>query len=323
PPPSRTTPPPPPTAPPPAPPTSVARQRYLDWLRRPSPHALATNIPASASGSYEQVAQHIASRVRDPYELTKAIHDFIAVRIDYDADFDLNRLPPSDPKTVFDRREAVCAGYARLFKAMMETVGYRAVYISGDARFAQPRNPSASHAWNAVELEGRWYLVDVTWDAGHIDGRDFVEKYRTDYLLAPPDIFVLTHLPQQTQWQLLAQPLSRGAFLRQPLLLPRFFAYGFGLVTPDRSQITVAASAHFEVDNPLGASVFFAYAQRDRPTGPFTDCVSRSQLGRRSAADCQFTRAGDFYVYVFAAPMGVSKHEAVARFEVNSEAPSG
>ena len=54
----------------------------------------------------------------------------------------------------------VCQGYAYAFKYLCDKMGIDCVVVTGDLyqAYADP----GPHAWNAVELDGKWYGVDVT-----------------------------------------------------------------------------------------------------------------------------------------------------------------
>ncbi len=56
---------------------------------------------------------------------------------------------------------SVCAGYARAYQLLLQSVGIPCLYVSGTAD-----NGSAigGHAWNIVRLDGQWYYCDTTWD---------------------------------------------------------------------------------------------------------------------------------------------------------------
>lgn len=49
--------------------------------------------------------------------------------------------------------KAVCQGYALLLYSMLEGLGYNSLIISG-----------GGHMWNMVELDGKWYHLDATFD---------------------------------------------------------------------------------------------------------------------------------------------------------------
>ncbi|MBI2375304.1 MAG: hypothetical protein HYV07_15015 [Deltaproteobacteria bacterium] len=298
-------------------PAPIARPRaYVRWLADPRPSALVQSMPASAEKTHQDVARFIAEHEPDPFERVKAIHDYIAIRIRYIVTDNLADLPPSEPERVFEDRAAVCAGYSRLFQAMVETIGGRALYLSGDARFSDGSVPGTSHAWNAVEILGQWYLVDTTWDAGYVDRGRFVVSYRTDYLLTPPDIFGMTHFPRDSRWQLLDEPITRGEFTRQPLLLPRFFAYGFDLTEPTRSQTTVSGALRVVIENPREHSVLIAFQAPGRSGEP-TRCTQNDE-DKRAISHCYFPGPGTYSVQAFAAYRGQSRHEQVGRFEIQS-----
>lgn len=57
-------------------------------------------------------------------------------------------------------QEAVCAGYAKLFKYLTLQQGIDTSYITGVAYVGED---SEAHAWNVVELENEYYYVDSTW----------------------------------------------------------------------------------------------------------------------------------------------------------------
>ena len=46
--------------------------------------------------------------------------------------------------------------------------------------------PESDHEWNAVEINDKWCLIDITWDPGSKN------EY---YLCIPPKCFVRNHLP--------------------------------------------------------------------------------------------------------------------------------
>lgn len=288
---------------------------YADWISEPRPSALAQAIPPLFQSKYQDVARYIADHERDEFERVKAIHDYVALRVDYEVPIDHTHLPPSEPETVFQRRRAVCAGYARLFEAMMKEIGVQAVYISGDARFATDDAAGASHAWNAVEIEGRWYLVDVTWDAGVINGGRFERRYSTDFLIAPPRFFVISHFPTRPEWQLISPSLSRGEFYRQPLLFPSFIAFALKLIAPDRSQITVEGPAEVILGNPGGHSVLVEYLPKSAPLDQRKPCAVTP--GAKTTAVCTLPGEGAYALFIFAALRGQVRHELVAKLEVN------
>lgn len=58
----------------------------------------------------------------------------------------------------------VCEGYARAFKVLCDAVGIQCVLTDGITSSNEP------HMWNYVEVGGKWYGVDVTWnDPPNID----------------------------------------------------------------------------------------------------------------------------------------------------------
>lgn len=177
-------------------------------------HPRVSAIHAAAEADYKTVAEFLVRGEHDPFQRIKALHDYIADRVAYDGvGYLQGKYASPAPEDVFASRKAVCAGYANLFAAMGRAVGEEIVTLSGES-FGFKKEPEG-HAWNAVRIQGEWYLVDVTWNAGYIDdtGR-FFKRYRTLYLFTPPEEFVRRHFPREPGWQLLAKPLSRGDFLR-------------------------------------------------------------------------------------------------------------
>ena len=51
---------------------------------------------------------------------------------------------------------SVCEGYAKLFQYLCYQVGINATQVHGYS--------DGNHMWNAVKLDGSWYMVDTTWD---------------------------------------------------------------------------------------------------------------------------------------------------------------
>lgn len=88
--------------------------------------------------------------------------------------------------------KALCGGYARAFKAVMDRLDIPCVLIQGsavsgktvvDAESKETLEAGAvAHMWNAVELNGLWYGVDVTYNAGAnlkrylLVGDDYISK---------------------------------------------------------------------------------------------------------------------------------------------------
>jgi transglutaminase-like putative cysteine protease len=227
-------------------------------------HPLVTALPAEAEGSIASVARYIAQRERDPWMRVKALHDYVADRVSYDVEsYRAGKYPPQDAETVFRTRRSVCAGYANLLAAMGQAAGDEIVVVGGDARTNGRDLTGEGHAWNAARIGGRWTLLDATWDSGFLKEDRFVKRYSTEFLFTPPEVQGVSHFPEEEQWQLRRPPLSRGEFLRQPLMRPRFYAEGFTLVSPDRPQVTVDAVLEAAIRNPRHRYVLAHYERRD------------------------------------------------------------
>lgn len=96
----------------------------------------------------------------DDYEKMLIVHDAIAERCVYDhagADSKKNGLYHSSYGALVDGK-AVCSGYAEAFSYIMGLLGIESGICSGYTE------GNGYHAWNYVNLDGKYYWVDVTWD---------------------------------------------------------------------------------------------------------------------------------------------------------------
>ena len=227
----------------------------------------------------------------------KALHDYVADRVSYDVEsYRAGTYPPQDAETVFRTRRSVCAGYANLLAAMGQASGDEIVVVGGDARTNGRDLTGEGHAWNAARIGGRWTLLDPTWDAGFLKEDRFVKRYSTEFLFTPPEVQGLSHFPEEERWQLRHPPLSRGEFLRQPLMRPLFYAEGFTLVSPDRPQVTVDAVLEASIRNPRHRYVLAHYERRD---GEPCARTARSSRDRSVSVRCELPDEGTYRVVLF------------------------
>lgn len=299
--------------------TRIAGEGTPAWPLPRELHPLVASLPGDAETSVATVGQYIADRESDPFQKIKALHDYVADRVVYDVESSRSRTrPPQDADSVFKRRSAVCAGYANLLSALGRAAREEIVVIPGDARTFGSGVTGEGHAWNAVRLNGRWALIDATWDAGYIheDTGRFVKSYATDYLFVPPEVHGVSHFPDDPEWQLREPRLTRGEFFRQPMLHARFFAEGLRLVSPTRSQVEAQGALGLTLANDRLDTVLAAF--EDEKGGGGGDCEVRFGADRATHVDCRFPRPGSFRVELYAGPSGIRTFPKVGEIEVQS-----
>jgi len=277
-------------------------------------HPAIANMPANVETSIDSVAKYIVSKETDPVLRVKALHDYVADRIAYDAEsYFAGVYPPQDAETVFRTRKSVCAGYAQLLEALGKAAGVEIVYVVGDARTQTSDLSGQGHAWNGVKVNGQWYLIDPTWDSGYVSReKGFIKNYRTEYLMPPPEVIGITHFPKDPAWQLRSNPINQGEFLRQPMMRPKFFADGLSLISPRRSQVDTNTNAVINLANPQKRWILASY----RPKGS-NDAQNCGQPVQDSQISCPLPRSGSYEVSLFTSTEAEGNFRYVGRLEFN------
>lgn len=124
------------------------------------------------------------------YDKIRYVHNWMINNIEYDSYLEAEE--PYSISGALTEGKAVCEGYARGFKYIMDGLGIPCVLVSGEA--INSHGETESHAWNYVQLDGNWYAVDVTWDDPIIIGNGTVGNdvhYR--YFLKGSTNFLDTH----------------------------------------------------------------------------------------------------------------------------------
>lgn len=103
------------------------------------------------------------------FEKELAIHDALANHVSY-YEYENVETIPSIKHTAYGalvEGEAVCDGYAKAYKLLLEKAGLDSIIISGTTE-------NTPHAWNIVKLNGEYYHVDVTSDKITLDSEKHV-----------------------------------------------------------------------------------------------------------------------------------------------------
>ncbi len=210
-----------------------------------APNRLKKSIPA--------LVNYLIRPAKSDLEKVRAIFRWITQNINYDVEayFD-HRLIVEDPKRIIRRGKAVCGGYSELFNRLCKEAGIQSKLIGGWSKgYGERLTGRPNHAWNAVKINYRWYLLDATWGAGHLDsGQKFVREFNNHYFLTDPEQLIYDHLPEDETWQLIKQAITRKQFSNLVLLRPAFFRNGLKLKSHLNSQITAKNELSVEIEAP-------------------------------------------------------------------------
>lgn len=148
-------------------------------------------------------------------------------------------------KELRKNKSTICTGYAYLIRELATFAGITCVIVDGYGRTVQANVGGigeVNHSWNAVHLNGKWYLCDATWSSGGMDleQRAFIKKYNDVYFLLDPRLFVRNHYPIDTTYFFLSKKPTLTEFLRGPIVYVDFFEYTFYDLDPEVYLINVA-----------------------------------------------------------------------------------
>ncbi|WP_434336280.1 MAG6410 family transglutaminase-related lipoprotein [Mycoplasma capricolum] len=95
-------------------------------------------------------------------QITKA-YEWVTTNIKYDWNLE-NLFSNQSAYSGLVLKNTVCTGYAKAFKMIMDELNIPSRIITGTARFGNLTGRGSRHAWNMVEIDGKWYHVDPTSD---------------------------------------------------------------------------------------------------------------------------------------------------------------
>jgi transglutaminase/protease-like cytokinesis protein 3 len=203
---------------------------------------------------------------------------------------------------------------------MVQVIGYSKGY---DYKIGDSFNEVPNHAWNAVKINGRWFLLDVTWGAGYIDENNrFVRRFQDHYFLTPPESFILDHLPEDERWQLTDQPISLREFENGLFLRPAFFQYGLSVKSHYKNTLDVYDEAKVEFYTPDDVSLI---AQLFQDENPLPDYLAFSQ--RKSGVmkiDVHIPQSGEYTLRIYAKKQdNLLKFEWVSDYRIEASGGKG
>jgi len=147
----------------------------------------------SAVSQVEQVKnQIISNKTGNTYQDIKMVHDYLIDNLEYDTSISRPHI-----YTIYGaliNKVCVCEGYARAFKYIMDSLNIPCVMVMGEGTNSQGQREN--HAWNYVQIDGRWFAIDTTWDDPVVQGGGRVSnESRYKYFLKGLSTFNQDHVP--------------------------------------------------------------------------------------------------------------------------------
>jgi len=139
------------------------------------------------SSAITDLAKGITAGIEDDYEKLQAIHDWVAKEIYYDKDFLNGKTKRTNINSiaVLNKKYAVCSGYSNLLHDLLvasgipdrQVIGY-ALGVTSESGWDELdlRKIEPNHVWNEAYVDGRWIILDATWDSSNkYEGGTFTE----------------------------------------------------------------------------------------------------------------------------------------------------
>lgn len=177
------------------------------------------------------------------YDKVKRIHDYIIKNYSYSTyGYKLNGKTADDTRSVgrmLTMKRGCCVGYSKLMKAFCDYYGISCTLVSG-----------TDHMWNAIQINGKWYALDVTWD--DTDGKQKNSKEQYQYFLKGEKTFLadVSHRVVNCMFIQDKVPITEYACLTAPILEKGDYGTQTSVKksTPN-TKITVRSGVKYKITN--------------------------------------------------------------------------
>lgn len=233
--------------------------RKLDY-RLIDQHAL--QAPDSVTHSIDLLVAYLTAPARSDFEKVRSVYRWVTANIRYDyRRYQNNQLDYYDKVNMlantFGTKETICAGYAEVFSVLCTEAGVFSKVINGYARNKQSDigvpDSILGHAWNAVQIGHRWYLLDATWGVDQVTAGETVEVSGSSdfdfYFLADPKKLIFTHFPEDLKWQMLPQRITKATFDNLPFVYPSYYQSGTTAFLPASGMVQAKGKFIVTLDN--------------------------------------------------------------------------
>lgn len=172
-------------------------------------------IPSNQTATTSGIAEYINSNFKTDSEKIRAIFYWTASNISYDVP-SMYQLNTDSPQVKIENalklRTGVCIHYAEVFNEIANKVGIK-TYIIGGYTKQNGQLATIAHAWNASQINGKWFLFDATWGAGFVEKNLFTKKLNNAYFKVEPAKMIASHMPFDYMWQFLNSPVTNQEFM--------------------------------------------------------------------------------------------------------------
>ncbi|MBD3581482.1 transglutaminase domain-containing protein [Flavobacterium selenitireducens] len=233
--------------------------------------------------SPEKLADRINSDFTSDIEKARAVYTWIAKNVRYDlVELRSNqggkvafsyRTPEEKERKLqqynlelasrtLKSKKGVCRGYTALYDRVAKLVGLEAIAIPGTSK-SHPTHigklpTSADHIWNAVRIDGKWQMIDVTWGSGSVSTATgkFVNKFNEGYFFTDPNLFFLNHFPDEPKW--LPADKTAEEFASLPLFSGEYIEADFRIAFPKSGTLPNNHVIPFKIENLRSDKVAYA-----------------------------------------------------------------
>lgn len=141
---------------------------------------------------------------KSTFEKLRIFHDYLVLN----SSFELSQEDMSYNSSIYNalgsgksQGNIQCNGYAKAMQYLCDKAGIQSMVVTGENK------TGSSHAWNIVDVDGKWYNIDVTWDDPTMDPPNY-KNIKHSYFLVPDKwIHGLTHM------HINEQKLSNGSYI--------------------------------------------------------------------------------------------------------------
>ena len=184
--------------------------------------------------SIDSLSKYLSKAGAGERDKARAIYIWIAEHIVYDFEaLKARKISDQSATVILKTRIGVCQGFANLYHELAVKMNLADEVLIGYSKGYGYRPgdkfTDTDHAWNAVRVDGKWRLIDVTWGAGSIDAKTG-KVVKTDpgfWFFAKPECMIYTHLPEKSEWALLGRTVTLVEFENMACLEQSFFENGF------------------------------------------------------------------------------------------------